>query len=239
MNSRLRLGLLLGVSVLFVLMGLVVAALGDWRLGLGNTIFFGLAAAVFAYQLRELSRFEGPAQLLTLKGGIPLQMSSQRRAFFTLVVFGAGASSVLIGFQRNPLLFALGAVLMLAALVVGVLMLLGVPKRQSLMFTPEGIHFLGGGAHCVLHFDNLAQLQAAEWNGQLIVLLQPINLAALLLTVPEAQREAAAKKFGQSLAYMRAPLTIWASQFGLEARSLMKTIERYVREPGTRSELKS
>ena len=59
MSSRLRLWLLLGVSVLFVVTGLVVAALGDWRLGLGNTIFFGLAAAVFAYQLRELSRFGG------------------------------------------------------------------------------------------------------------------------------------------------------------------------------------
>ncbi len=238
MNSQLRLRLLRGVSLLFVVMGLVVAALGDLRLGLGNTIFFGLAAAVFAYQLRELSRFEGPAQQLTLQGGIPLQMSLQRRAFFTLVVFGAGASSVLMGFQRNQLLFALGAALMIAAAVVSVLMLLGIPKRQSLMFTPEGIHFLGA-TPCVLHFDNLAQLQAAEWNGHLIVLLQPINLAALLLTVPEAQRDAAAKKFGQSLAYLRAPLTIWASQFGLEARSLMKTIERYVREPATRSELKS
>lgn len=239
MSSRLRLGLLLGVSVLFLVMGLVVAALGDWRLGLGNAIFFGLAAAVFAYQLRELSRFEGPAQLLTLRGGVPLHISPQRRAFFTVVVFGAGASSVLMGFQRNQLLFWLGVALMVAAVVVGVLMLLGVPKRQSLMFTPAGIHFLGGGAPCVLHFDNLAQLQAAEWNGHLIVLLQPVNLAALLLTVPEAQRDAAAKKFGQSLAYMRAPLTIWASQFGLEAKSLMKTIERYVREPAARSELKS
>lgn len=239
MNSQLRLWLLLSVSVLFVVMGLVVAALGDWRLGVGNTIFFGLAAAVFAYQLRELSRFEFPAQLLTLKGGVPLPMSLQRRAFFTVVVFGAGVSSVLIGFQRNQLLFWLGVLLMLAAVVVGVLMLLGVPKRQSLMFTPEGIHFQGGAAPCVLHFDNLARLHAAEWNGHHIVLLQPINLAALLLTVPEAQRDAAAKKFGQSLAFMRAPLSIWATQFGLEARSLMKTIERYVREPTARLELKS
>lgn len=79
MNGPLRPGLLLGVSLLFVVMGLVIVALGDWRLGLGNTIFFGLAAAVFAYQLRELSRFEGPAQVLTLRGGVPLLMSGQRR----------------------------------------------------------------------------------------------------------------------------------------------------------------
>ncbi|MDP1822491.1 MAG: hypothetical protein Q8L48_04595 [Archangium sp.] len=70
------------------------------------------------------------------------------------------------------------------------------------------------------------------------MLLTPINLAALVMTVPEAKRDGAGKKFGQSLAYRGAPLTIWSSQFGLDANSLMKTIERYVRQPATRAELR-
>ncbi|MDP1822492.1 MAG: hypothetical protein Q8L48_04600 [Archangium sp.] len=43
MTPRVRLGLLLAVSLGFVCLGLLVTALGDWRLGLGNVGFFGLA----------------------------------------------------------------------------------------------------------------------------------------------------------------------------------------------------
>ena len=239
MGGQRRLGLLLGLSVVFVVMGLAVAAFGDWRLGLGNVGFFGMAAAVFAYQLHEMEKLNERASLLTFNGGEPLVMSSKRRLFFIAAMFTAGASSVLIGYERNAMLWWIGLALMLGGVVAFVLQLAGIPERRSLKFTPEGIHFLSGPAPCLLHFDNIASLQAAEWNGHIIIVLQPINLAALLLTVPEAKRDIAGKKFGESMAFMHAPLTIWASQFGLNARSLMKTIERWVREPETRKELQT
>jgi hypothetical protein len=234
-----RLGLLLALSLVFVAMGVIVAVFGDWRLGVGTAGFFGLAALVFFVQRQDLERLNDQARVLPIRGGVPIQQSMKRRSLFIGVMLGAGVSSVLVGYGRNPLVWWSGLALMVGAVIVFVLQLFGVPARRAISFSPEGIHFLGGPAPCLLHFDNIAQLQFAEWNGHLILLLTPINLAAVLMTVPEAQREKAGAQFTQSLQYMHAPLTIWPTQFGLETRSLMKTIERFVREPVTRQELAS
>ena len=114
-----------------------------------------------------------------------------------------------------------------------------VPGVPRLMFLPEGIHFLGGKAPCVLHFDNLGRLGCVHRGGVPVLLFDPITMAALLLTVPEAQREVAARQFAQSIGFVGAPLALDPGRFGLEAPSLMKTLERYVREPATRSELQA
>lgn len=239
MGARARLGLLLGLSLVFVAMGLVILVLGDWRLGLGTAGMFGVAAFVFYVQLDDAQRFDDRAILLSVRGGVPIPQSFKRRGMFIVAMLVVGASAMLVGYGRKAMMSWLGVALLVGGVIVFVLQLSGVPARRSIMFSPEGIHFLGGPASCVLHFDNIAQLQVAEWNGHLIVLLTPINLAAVLMTIPEAQREKAGKQFAHSLQYMHAPLTIWASQFGFEPRSLMKTIERFVREPVTRDELKS
>lgn len=183
MSGQRRLWLFLGGSLVFVVMGLVSAVLGnDWRPGLGTAGFFGTGVAVFAFQLHEMAKLDERAPLLTFRGGEPVVMSSKQRLFSIAAMFTAGVSSVLFGYERTAMLWWIGLALIVGAVVIFVLQLAGIPERRSLKFTPEGIHFLGGPAPCLLHFDNIASLQVAEWNENIIIVLQPINLGALVLT---------------------------------------------------------
>jgi hypothetical protein len=183
MDSKARLALLLATSLLFVLGGLVIAIGGDWRPGLGGVGFFGAGGVMFAFQWRELARSEGDARLLSLPRGVPLAESAARRAFYLAIVLVVGASSMLFGDARNPTMWWAGSAMTVLGALMGLRMLV-VPAPARLMFSPVGIHFLGGEAPCVLHFDNLARLNCVERGGHLVVLLEPIDLAALVLTVP-------------------------------------------------------
>ena len=230
-----RLSLLLGGSLLFVLGGLFIIP-RDWRLGLGGVGFFGGCAAMFAFQLWELVRGERDARVLQLPGGVPLFESRARRAFVLAIGLEVGAATMLFGSRGNALMWWLGMAIGVAS-AAALLRLALVRGPARLMFSPEGIHFLGGEAPCLLHFDNLGRLGCGERAGNPVLLFEPITLAALVLTVPEGQREAAARRFAQSIGFVGAPLVIFPARLGLEAPSLMKTIERWVREPATRSEL--
>jgi hypothetical protein len=110
--------------------------------------------------------------------------------------------------------------------------------RDAIVFLPEGLHFLSSEGRYVLHFDNLAQVDTVDAGGHLVLRLMPVNVALGVVSAPEHQREALAKKLAESTALFGAPLTLTASRFELDPRAVTDALARWVREPATREELK-
>lgn len=238
MAPRARLWLLLAGSLGFVVLGLALLV-SDWRLGVGTLGFFGACAAVFGWQLRARGDERSAPTLLDLRGGKVLSAAAGQRAAFLVAGLVASVSTQVFSFGRDPLIWWLGGAMTVAASVALVLQAFGVPARTALRFSPEGLHFVSGAAPCLLAFDNVARIQRAEWNGHVLVALQPLDLGALLLTVEEGQRAAAAKQFRRSVDFVGAPLVLWPGKLQVNAGALMRSLERYVRDPAAREELRA
>lgn len=239
MAPKTRLWLLLVVSSVFVVLGFIITLIGpDWRLGLGNVGFFGVAVFIFALQLGEYAKLERPHAPLQVKGGVPVPQSRKRRLLFVIATGVSGMASMLIGFERNLLLWWIGVGLVVLASAYGAWVALGRLGRDAIVFLPDGLHFMSSAGRYVLHFDNLAQVDTVDANGHLVLRLMPVNVALVVASAPEHQREVLAKKLSESTAFFGVPLTLTPSQFDLDPRAVTEALARWVREPATRDELK-
>lgn len=238
--SRTKLIALLAVSLLFVALGLWIAVVDDVRLGLGCALMFGGGVAIFGKQLIDANRELASAQLdgaVGIPGSIPIAENPGRARMAIVVVVLAGIGSILVGIDRQPLLIPLGALMIGAGVVVVILKQLGY-MVLSLMFTPSGIHIIGKRQRYVIPFDLITRIEAADWNGQLILLVWPHSLEQIAATVePIERQESLLQAMQKSIAWMGAPILIWPQRFGLEGGLLLRALQRYILEPGTRAEL--
>ncbi len=224
--------MLLAVCLAFVAMGVVIAVLGNWRLGVGDAVLFGLGALVFANQLFESRRLTHPLredERRELPKGHPFGPSRRRQALVVALLVLAGGAQCLIGWERNPVFFWLGVAFVVGAVAVGVLVALGRFSRRTVTFEADGVRLAWAEGACLVRYDNLAELSTVTINGTLLVGLRPIELGGVLATAPEGQRTALTAKMHQAMLSVGVPLFINPAFHGFDARVLLWSLERWVR----------
>jgi hypothetical protein len=229
---------LLAVNLVFVGMGLFLLP-AKFDVGIVTIAFFGFCALVPITTIlrKQRNRRLRPVRAAVI-GGIPIRPSRLRTAALaggmlalgiTLIVFGTG----------YPLPFRVVAWLIAG---VGACLTLGVSLGKlpvgHLMFTPQGITIGLRRYATTVSWDDMLACDAAEFNDNpvLRIWLRP---GASLVVNPPAWTARAEGSLASNQAWMGAPIAIMTSIYALDLPLLLVAIERYVREPASRSELDS
>jgi hypothetical protein len=166
---------LLVVSLLFVAMALFLLAVGkDWRMAVGCIGFFGSCAFVFAVQLLDQRREQKWRDVdgnIAFAGPVELR-ESRARAWMPIVVVGlVGVCSLLFGYERNMLMLAIGALLVVGAPILAVLMMLGVIGRDVINIDETGLRFTRRRRVFHVGWNDIASIRTGAWNGHMLVFL--------------------------------------------------------------------
>lgn len=235
---------LLGVSAIFVAMGLFIGvAGGDPRLGFGTAGFFGVCGVVFALQIADARREQAWRTVdgvIAFAGPVTLRESTARVWLPIALITVAGVSSTVFGYGRSVLVVVLGLGLVAVLPVFAVLRALGRVGRDELTIDALGIRFARPHRAFQVRWDDITGVHTAEWNGHILVLLtlHDVTRVAATITPPDPAKAAKLRaEMSRSTGYLHAPLAIWAHRLGIDGEPLARALARYAQQPEARAEL--
>jgi hypothetical protein len=227
---------LLGVSLAFVLCGLIILP-HDLNVGLVTLAVFGPCAALAASIVLRKLRFRGQHALKAeIVGGVPIRMS--RKLFLTYGGVLAGMGLVMVLFGRGyGLIFWLLAWFVLfvgCALLAGVLS--GRLASRTLQFDPEGIRFGQRGFVFTVPWESIVEMRGGELqsNPALFIWLRD---AGGITVDPADQAHRVVKLMAHNIGWIGAPLVLFPSQYGLDLPLLTAALGRYLSDPDERQDL--
>jgi hypothetical protein len=229
---------LLGVSCVFVLLGLFILIRdpADWRGALMPITFFGVCAGTFGFNIaRKLRRRRFAATSVAVAGGIKLSASNSRMLLLAAAIATPGLA---IFFMPDPPLLIIGcAVIMIGASAVLLFAVLsGRIARRFLRFDPLGLTIGETQFEYVVPWDQIANLGEFEMHDNAVVGFEVLDADTLLVT-PESARPKLIKLLARNRGWMGPHVVIMAGHFAVHAEALCAAIANYANDVEARAEL--
>jgi hypothetical protein len=227
--------LLLAVGLAFVVAGLFILP-RNRDVGIVTLAFFGLCTATFVSNIARKLQFRSLLPLrVEVAGGVPIRPS--RAVFLALAsgVFGVGATLVTFGRGYGAIFWSL-AWLMLAA---GAALLLGLAAGWLpvgyFQLDPPGITIGGRRWAYTVPWDCL-QVSSGEFHDNPVVWMWIDRLEAVEAH-PAESRDQVLEALASNTRWSGAHIVIMTSQYRMHLPLLVQALERYIADPGARSEL--
>jgi hypothetical protein len=227
---------LLGVGLAFVLLGVIILP-SNWDTGITTIAFFGACTVVFAGTIARKLRFHKLRPISAeIVGGVPIRPSRAVIAQLGGGISALGAVLVVFG-RRYPTEFVAASWFVLA---VGLFLLLALAvgwlPAGYIQFDPPGITIAHRAFAFMIPWDKIATFASGEFNDNPVLMLWIDDLYGVEPRPPEL-RERVVKHLRRNESWVGAHVMIMTSQYDLELPLLMRALERYVADPGSRSEL--
>lgn len=228
--------ILLGVSVAFCVLALLIAG-HDWRRAAVTIAIFGGCALVFFANIRRRRREKyWKAAIVRVVGGVNIYFDAPRMGLLAVGLCFVGCVIYFVG-SDDPLLMRLvGAFIALVGVGLAITLALGFYSRRFIRFEPDCFMVGEHRYRLRIDWDNIASIFLLEYASNPFVGLQLRDVAAVSIE-PTARIINFMRLVRNNRALADADVFIAPRNYGIDGPVLASALQRYALNPEARREL--
>jgi hypothetical protein len=230
--------MLLGISVMFVLCGLIGLLLNPSKpnVGIVTITFFGLCTWGFAAVIIRKLRLRRPRPLqVEIVGGVPIRP----RIYYLVIgaLTGLGAVIIVFGREYPSLFWYIGWLLAIAGCAILFGLAIGRSPIGYLQFDPSGITVSRGAWTYTIPWEGISSISVSELTDLAAVLLISLHHDDVVSVHPAKRKRSLTRHFARNRRRVGVPVWIVPERYGMDPLLLFQALERYRTSPSARAEL--